>query len=97
MTNFTIPKPRYAVLICEVASGITVRTEHEGEWDEGPEFGWTEGNYSCDCNRRLAWRQARGWTEEQIDAAEEADGDHCGEGAFTAVAILSDGTRVECQ
>lgn len=25
----------------------------ELDWDENSEFLWTEGNYSCDCNRHL--------------------------------------------
>jgi hypothetical protein len=25
----------------------------DAEWNEGPSFGWTEGNFGCDCNRGL--------------------------------------------
>lgn len=39
------------------------------------EFMWREGNYSCDCNKRLfLWRHA-GVSEDEIDARENPCGD----------------------
>jgi len=40
---------------------------------------WTEGNYSCDCNRALFW--ARAGNEDDIDI-------DCSDGRFTAVVVV---------
>lgn len=53
------------------------------DWHDSAEFLWTEGNYSCDCNRHLFFTD---W-----------DGTHCecGEDKYTAVhAILDDGSII---
>jgi hypothetical protein len=52
-------------------------------------FIWDEGNYACDCNRRLFWDQAVG--------VETPDGeDRCGGGAFVVDRIerIADGVIV---
>lgn len=52
----------------------------------GPEFCWTEGNYSCDCNRALFFARAG----DEPDPDDRA----CGEVAYTALWVEhSDGTR----
>jgi len=40
------------------------------------EFLWTEGNYSCDCNRAVFWALA---------GAEPPPGAECGDGAYLIV------------
>lgn len=58
--------------ITEVATGITVTVEWDGE---GAEFWWEEGNGSCDCNRWLYFQRAHG--------IEPDDDVPCSEGRFT--------------
>lgn len=57
------------------------------EWNETAVAWWTEGNFGCDCNRRMQW---------QIAGGEVPDDDPpCGEGQYSAIcAILPDGTEV---
>ena len=61
---------------------------YEMNWDEGSDYLWTDGNYSCDCNRELFFCRA---------AAEDEPEEHaCGESRFAALkAILPDGTEIE--
>lgn len=34
------------------------------DWDEANEFMWSEGNYSCDCNRSLFFHRAEGTPDD---------------------------------
>ena len=45
-------------VVVEVPEGVTCAYEE----DQG-EYMWTDGNYSCDCNRALFHARARGVTE----------------------------------
>lgn len=51
------------------------RVEHREDLDEkyvdGQEFMWTEGNYACDCNKRLVMGRALG--ESDPDAGQCGD------------------------
>lgn len=52
------------------------------------EFVWTDGNFSCDCNRALLFARAEGQPDP--------DNRECGDSEYTAVkAVLDDGTEVE--
>lgn len=86
-------KPYY-VTMRENASGKTVRfVMREIAWGDGSEFWWSEGNYSCDCNRELEWREANGLPRfrEEEDIPEP----HCTSDKYAVVKIeLSDGTVV---
>lgn len=54
--------------------------------ESASEFLWTEGNYSCDCNRALFFARANGEPDPLVE---------CGEVAYTAIkAICDDGTVV---
>lgn len=55
-------------------------------WMEGS-YGWLEsGNYSCDCNRELAFERAAG---------REIDDERCTDGRFSILyAEFPDGTRI---
>lgn len=53
----------------------------DGEFSD---YIWSEGNYSCDCNRQLFWNRAGG--EDDVERG-------CGDGAYRVVGITSlDGT-----
>jgi hypothetical protein len=47
-------------------------------------FNWTDGNYSCDCNRSMFFAQAAG---------EDPDDDGCGDERFTAIKVVFDDGR----
>lgn len=68
---------------------MTFPLDHE--WHDGSEFYWSEGNYSCDCNRELEWREAHG-----LERFPENDTNFCkGDGKYTVLSIkLPDGTEV---
>lgn len=46
--------------------------------DEWPTFDWTEGNWSCDCNREIEFHRAIGVEIDQSPLV-------CGHGRFTVV------------
>ena len=77
----------YCVLIRRNSDGI-VRTRRRDEpWENFHVYMWTEGNFSCDCNRELEFQRAGG--------EEEAEERECGHEKYTAIkAILADGTEV---
>lgn len=53
------------------------------QWSEGSYFLWTEGNYSCDCNRHLFFTD---WDGTDCE---------CGEDKYTAIcAVLDNGNIV---
>lgn len=78
----------YQVAIRRNADGVArVHNVPNFDWDEDAAWMWTEGNYSCDCNRALFFAWAAG-----DDAPEDRE---CTDGLFTAVyAELPDGTPV---
>lgn len=43
-------------------------TEDYSEWRHLVNFIWSDGNYSCNCNRFLFFERACGLTQEEIDA-----------------------------
>jgi hypothetical protein len=50
---------------------VVVHDERAGDTEEeaaGIEFMWTEGNYACDCNRRLFIARELGEPEPAVDA-----------------------------
>ncbi len=80
----------YKVLIRNNATGEVVESTQPYEWDDGNLFWWSEGNFSCDCNRELQFCRAKDIDEPDRDA------NRCGEERFTVIkAILPDGTEVE--
>lgn len=52
----------YTVSITDTTTGETRERTYDdlGEWDEGSEYWWTDGNFGCDCNRGLEFGRAGG-------------------------------------
>jgi hypothetical protein len=50
----------FEVIIIRNSDGARVTYTEDGIWDAGAEYRWTEGNESCDCNRRGNFLFARG-------------------------------------
>ena len=60
------------------------------EWGPGSEYCWSEGNFSCDCNRHDFFCAAAGLPESDIDCGEgryvvEKVTDHTGKTVYTEV------------
>lgn len=69
--------------------------EYKVDWDwykqgeDGDHYWWTDGNFSCDCNRWLCFERAGGGKPDLDDAK-------CGDGGFTvSFAILPNGERIK--
>ena len=67
---------------------------------EGDYYWWTEGNFSCDCNRRMSFNRAAGMTGEEVwaieDQIEKSEFGSCSFGLFKALyAELPDGTKIK--
>ena len=78
----------YRVLLRKNSTG-EVREIDGGEWHEASEFLWTEGNFSCDCNRAILFERAVG---KEIDDDESV----CGYTAYTAIkAFRADGVEIK--
>lgn len=63
--------------LLDTVTGLTVEVLRGvacAEQDDMGEYMWTDGNYSCDCNRALFHARARGVTEPPNPP--------CGEGRF---------------
>lgn len=79
---------------------IKLRNNNTGEvldipwdqWEDHHHFFWTEGNYSCDCNRELEFIRAK---YNRDTTWEEFDNVECGNSKYTAIqAELLDGTVI---
>lgn len=68
---------QYLVAIRHNPSGEIRMYRQDMTWDDD-EFMWTEGNYSCDCNRYLFFERAAG-NEPDWDLAK------CGDELYTAL------------
>ena len=78
---------KYTVSLSRVEDGWTVVFQEEYGWDNyvrdedwefDPVFIWTEGNFSCNCNRFLFFHRALGKSEEEIDAIDPDKGNEDG-------------------
>lgn len=80
---------KYTVSLTRVSDNSTVvfqenwgydRYVRDEGWEYDPVFIWTEGNYSCNCNRFLFYWRALGKTEDEIDAIDPNAGENgdCG-------------------
>jgi hypothetical protein len=77
----------YSVAIRRNDTGEIRISRHDYEWDtDGSDYLWTEGNFSCDCNRYLFFQRAAG----------EDEGEHsCGDSLYTVLyAELPTGERI---
>ena len=55
-----------------------VRKHDDEVWWDGDypsDYMWSEGNYSCDCNRYLFFQRAKGESEDNVP--------HCGENMYS--------------
>lgn len=76
----------YRVAIRQNATGEIRIREFDSEWEEGSDFLWEEGNYSCDCNRSTFFHQS---------GPDTLDSGKCGDERFDVISItLPDGTEV---
>lgn len=73
----------YAVRIRDTVTGVELQCDMPGDYDEGAEYAWSEGNYSCDCNRALFFMRAEGGLSES-----EMPFTPCGEGRYEATIIV---------
>lgn len=65
-------------------------TINDAEWDDGQAHYFTEGNFGCDCNRRLMFEF---WAVEKKTPPEEFDRYTCGHVAYTIIDVtLPDGS-----
>lgn len=81
------PYPSYDVLIRHNSTGEVRKSHQDLEWRKGSHWWWTEGNFGCDCNRKLEFQRAGG--------VELADCESCGQKAYTVIkAIFPDGTEL---
>jgi hypothetical protein len=55
-------------------------------WDEDSDWIWSEGNYSCDCNRAIFFERAAG----KEHTREEMEAWPCGDESYTITAITQD-------
>lgn len=76
----------YIVKVKRIASGEVRELAADGDFEQGPRFGWSEGNYSCDCNRHLAFI---GWPQ-----GGDTDAFPCGQDAY-AVRVVDAFTGAE--
>ena len=84
----------YFVTIRRVSDGkeAVYRSEGGPAWDpgdEGYDFLWSEGNYSCDCNRHLFFERASGNLGEN-----EFSGDTCSDGKYVVTKIVDEAGRL---
>lgn len=78
---------RYTVDILEVTTGEVVRREMDLPWHEGSLYWWTDGNYSCDCNRRMEFLRAKGFDPSELEM-------ECDVGAYRVAITLPGGEVV---
>ncbi len=76
---------------------VTLRRNSDGlerSFDEEVEayngaicFAWTQGNYSCDCNRHIFFERAAGVESKDAD-------EMCGDERYTLIGVVVDGETV---
>lgn len=66
----------YSVKITRVSDGAVAVFSEDWmkNWSEGEEYNWSDGNWSCDCNRADFFHRAR--KEEEIET-------ECGNKSYT--------------
>lgn len=67
----------------------------ECHWNDASYFLWTQGNYSCDCNRELSFIRAGGPGSDDDPHHNNLDTE-CGHDRYSILyAELEDGTHIE--
>jgi hypothetical protein len=81
----------YDVKIRDLSTGEIVTRHFDLLWEDGSEYLWSEGNFSCDCNRALEFSRAKG--VEAVDS--KCSYKSYPEGRFRVESItLTDGAEV---
>lgn len=79
----------YEIVLRRNSDGLTLTIPQEYPFKEESEvFWWTEGNFSCDCNRELEFDRALGENPELDD-----DDAKCGDTRYTLLEIRKSGPR----
>jgi len=79
----------YNVALRNNATGEIRLIAHPSPWGKDSDYLWTEGNYSCDCNRHLLFERDKGFEPDAADVK-------CGDVKYSALyATLSDGTHID--
>jgi hypothetical protein len=73
----------YNVEMIEVATGNRRTRRMNVEWGEGSDCWWSEGNFSCDCNR-----------SGLFFGDEHTEDIRCGEDRFAVRCMADDGTEL---
>ncbi len=76
----------FTVHITKADTGETRAHEEPGEWSESSVCQWTNGNFGCDCNRRLFFSRANGESDPSRAV--------CTEGEFSIRVCGTDGTEL---
>jgi hypothetical protein len=78
----------FTIILKHVPSGEEREIHEDGLWDDIADYMWTEGNYSCDCNRALFF----------YNCGPESDDRACGDSEFMLPrVVLADGTVLEVE
>jgi len=65
----------YTVRFKDTVTGEEAEKVYEYEWEDGSDYWWSEGNFSCDCNRYLEFLRAKG-QDPALDEAVCNSGDN---------------------
>lgn len=77
--------PSSKITIRKISTGETKTVPVDLAWYEHSLFFWTEGNFSCDCNRHLVWIGLGNYPDEESK---------CGHTEYTVIkATFPDGTE----
>ena len=74
--------------IMRVSDGATRRYHDPSAWEDYSEYMWSDGNYSCDCNRSLFFARATGG---EVGLEESED---CGNASYRVRITDDNGSRL---
>ena len=73
----------YVAVVTDTTTGETRRCLMEPPWDDGSDYWWREGNFSCDCNRHGVFAHD--------DDADYDENHRCGDGRYRVRCETHDG------
>lgn len=71
----------YTVTIRENSTMEVEKIVMQEDWQEGSDYWWSEGNFGCDCNRRILFYRAKGVPYEDIET-------QCGDTGYSVLSIV---------
>lgn len=86
-----VSKP-YFVTMRDNKTGETRKIKYDWAWEEGSDYLWDEGNWSCDCNRDLDFKDDKGLEREHD--SDVKDGYCLGEGRYDVLEIRLQGGQL---